>query len=109
VMVAFTVTVFGFGNVPGGRYSPFALIVPTVELPPDIPLTVQVNAAFMSPVTVAENCCGSPTRTLAVAGVIVTAGPDSPTHPVAAMQIAARNTMAAGGRCSIEFPIEMPP
>ena len=39
----------------GGTYKPLELIVPTVELPPEMPSTVQVAAP--PPGTVAVNCC----------------------------------------------------
>jgi hypothetical protein len=48
-------------------------MVPTVVLPPVTPLTAQVTASLLVPVTVATKICRpAPARTLAVAGVTVT-------------------------------------
>jgi len=61
-------------------------------------------------VTVAENCCESPTRTVAVAGVIVTVGVTiAPTQPRATTHRTAKNVVATLGRRGMEFPIEKPP
>jgi len=58
--IALTVTVPPVGTAAGAVYRPDALIVPTVELPV-VPLTCQVTAVFVVFVTVAVNCCVSPT------------------------------------------------
>src|SRR5713226_8179809 len=47
-------------------------MVPTVALPPETPLTDQVTFGLLRPLTVAVNCCESPSRTGAPAGVTVT-------------------------------------
>ena len=50
------VAVAGLGTVLGAVYRPEVEIVPTVALPPVVPLTLQVTAVFDVPVTVAVNC-----------------------------------------------------
>jgi hypothetical protein len=55
-LVAATVTLEGDGTTAGAEYSPAVEIVPTVELPPVTPLTLQITALFEDPVTVAANC-----------------------------------------------------
>jgi hypothetical protein len=57
---AVTVTVAGEGTMAGAVYRPELEIVPTVELPPFTPLTCQVTAVFVVPVTVAVNVCVPP-------------------------------------------------
>jgi hypothetical protein len=47
-------------------------MVPTVELPPATPFTLQLTAVFEVPVTVAVNCCCPPMVTWAVVGESVT-------------------------------------
>jgi len=47
-------------------------MVPTVELPPVMPLTSQVTFWLESPVTVAWNCCVWPRKSVALVGWIVT-------------------------------------
>lgn len=54
---------------------PAVEIVPTLELPPAIPLTVQVTAVFDVPVTLAVNCCVCPRNTEAVEGVTLAVTP----------------------------------
>jgi hypothetical protein len=56
-LVAVTVTVSGLGGYSGAVYSPAFEIVPTVELPPATPLTVQVTSVLVAPRMVAVNCC----------------------------------------------------
>ena len=51
-LIAVMVTVAGEGILLGARYNP-PLIVPTMELPPETPFTVQVTAVFEEFVTVA--------------------------------------------------------
>jgi hypothetical protein len=51
---------------------PLASTIPTAALPPVIPFTDQITAEFTASVTVAVNACGSPSKTDAVAGAIVT-------------------------------------
>jgi len=69
------VTFGGEGRICGAVYVagpvPGLVIVPSVELPPGTPLTVQRTARFGLPelVIVAVNCCVAPSSTLAEAGV----------------------------------------
>jgi hypothetical protein len=49
------------------------VIVPTVLLPPRTPLTSQLTAVFVVPVTLALNCCVAPTCKLDVVGETDTA------------------------------------
>jgi hypothetical protein len=76
-LVAVTVTVDGVGTVVGAVYSAVEelldAIVPSVELPPTTPFTLQVTSALSPPlpVTVTENSCAPPVATLALAGAIV--------------------------------------
>jgi len=58
--IAFTVTA-PLGTAAGAVYKPTVLIVPTVPFPPVVPLTCHVTAVFVVFVTVAVNCCVSPT------------------------------------------------
>ena len=44
-------------------------MVPTVDVPPTVPLTSQITAVLLVPDTVAENCCVLPSGTLALVGV----------------------------------------
>jgi hypothetical protein len=48
------------------------VIVPTVEFPPEIPLTLQVTATFVVLLTVALKSCAVPTGTEAVVGSTLT-------------------------------------
>ena len=57
VDVAVTVTVAGLGTARGAEYTPAAVTVPTVELPPTTPLTFQVTPVFGVFVTVAVKVC----------------------------------------------------
>jgi hypothetical protein len=66
------VTVAGAGTAIGAVYTPEAEIIPTVALPPAIPLTLQFTAMLEEPVTAAANVCVIPICTLAIAGVTVT-------------------------------------
>jgi hypothetical protein len=66
---AVIVTVAGVGTVMGAVYTPDAEIIPTVALPPAVPLTLQLTAVLEAPVTAAVNVCVIPTVTLMVAGV----------------------------------------
>ena len=60
------------GRVEGGVYSPSALIVPEVELPPVIPLTCQFTAEFEVRKTCAVNCCVRPMAIKPLRGNTVT-------------------------------------
>jgi hypothetical protein len=51
------------------------LIVPTLELPPVIPLTVQLTAVFAAPVTFAVICLTPLTGTVTLVGSTVTETP----------------------------------
>src|SRR5207245_600149 len=72
-LVAFTVTVAGLGTVAGAAYSPEVEMVPVVELPPVNPLTLQVTALLLLPVTTALNCWDAPVRSEALVGLTLTA------------------------------------
>jgi hypothetical protein len=65
---AVMVTVAGVGTVIGAVYTPDAEIIPTVALPPAVPLTLQFTAVLEAPVTVAVNVWVIPTVTFMVAG-----------------------------------------
>jgi hypothetical protein len=56
-------------------YNPALEIVPTVLLPPAVPLTLHVTAVLELPLTVAVNCCVCPTRTDMVVGETLTETP----------------------------------
>ena len=75
-LVAATVTAPPEGTVEGAEYKPLEDTVPTVELPPAIPFTLQVAAVFVVPLIVAVNCWLWETCTDAAVGdrVIETAG-----------------------------------
>lgn len=70
---AVIVTVAGAGTIAGAVYAPDAEIIPTDELPPATPLTLQFTAVLASPVTAAANICVIPAVTFAVPGVTDTA------------------------------------
>lgn len=72
VLVAVIVTP-EVGSTEGAVYKPPDEMVPAVELPPDTPLTLQVTAEDVAPVTVALNCCVPPRVICAEDGVIETA------------------------------------
>ncbi len=73
---AVIVTVAGLGGFVGALYRPAESIVPTVVgSPPVMPLTCQVTAVFVVPVTVAVNCTEPPTDTLTGLGVTLTVIP----------------------------------
>lgn len=52
-LVAFTVTVFGFGRFAGAVYFPFASIVPVALVPPFVPFTDHVTLVFDVPLRLA--------------------------------------------------------
>jgi hypothetical protein len=60
------------GMVAGAVYTPAEEMVPTVELPPTVPLTSQLIAVLLVPETVALNACDRLSWTLALAGEIPT-------------------------------------
>ena len=108
-LVAWMVTLAGFGKSAGAVYKPALVIVPTVELPPATPLTLQLTAVFDVPVTVAVNCCVLPSNTLELEDdtVIVTdcgasggggvIEDEPPPQAVMAMEIASRQTCMTRG------------
>lgn len=67
-LTAVIVTVPVGGIATGGLYIPVALMIPKVLSPPTVPLTSQFAAVFVTPVTVAVNCCGWNNCTVAVSG-----------------------------------------
>jgi hypothetical protein len=77
-LVAVTVTIGGDGTAAGAIYvaplAPLATMVPTVELPPAIPLTLQVTAVegLPVPVTFAMKTCAPAAGTFAEAGDTLT-------------------------------------
>jgi len=82
---AVTVTVEGPGTAAGPTYRPEEETMPIVELPPFTPLICQVTDVFDVPETVAVNCFGCPTGTVADDGDTETAigggGADDPPPP----------------------------
>ncbi len=70
--VASMLTEAGLGRAVGAVYTPVALILPTVASPPAVPFTDHVTDWSITFLMLALNCCVSPERTLAVAGVTVT-------------------------------------
>lgn len=74
MLVAETVAVLGEGAAVGAVYSPAALIVPTTDVPPGVPLTAHETAGLKAPVpvTVAVNCCVVPVCTEAEGGLTET-------------------------------------
>ena len=58
--VAVIVTVAGFGTTAGAVYTPPAVIVPIVALPPTIPFTFHTTDVSEVLTTVAVNCCDVP-------------------------------------------------
>ena len=52
-LVAFTLTVLGFGKLAGAVYFPFASIVPVALVPPFVPFTDHVTLVFEVPLTLA--------------------------------------------------------
>jgi hypothetical protein len=71
-LAARIVTDDGFGIVPGAVYSPVAEIVPIVELPPTVPLTLHVTDVFVEFATVAVNCCAAAGATVTLDGATLT-------------------------------------
>lgn len=89
----------GAGSAAGGMYRPAFVIIPTVALPPAIPLTDQVTAMLLVPLTVSENCwAGSPARTLSVAGVTETVTEPVELAPLPPDAQASRKNEAHHGR-----------
>lgn len=72
VLVAVIAKVCGNSKLAGAVYKPVASMVPTVALPPAMPLTAQVTVVVMVPVTVAVNCCIAPVAMLGVEGDTLT-------------------------------------
>src|SRR5258708_39802372 len=72
--IAVTVTAAGLGTAAGAVYKPAAEMVPTVALPPVIPLTCQVTAVLAVFRTVALNCCDVATVTLIGGEIEMTTG-----------------------------------
>src|SRR6185437_2888281 len=72
-LVAVTVSCAGEGTAAGAVKLPLESIVPSVELPPATPLTLQMTAVLLSPVTLAAKFWVAPRSTVAVAGLTVTA------------------------------------
>lgn len=75
MLVAFTVTEFGEGSVDGAVYFPVASTVPRVAEPPVVPLTAQVTAVLVLPVTAEAKVREASARMFAVFGVTETETP----------------------------------
>jgi hypothetical protein len=78
-VVASMVTAAGFGTVLGALYVavppvPLVDIAPTVELPPETPLTDHVNVGLVMPDALAVNCNVPPASTVFVEDETMTAG-----------------------------------
>src|SRR5579871_2099116 len=74
--IATTLTLGGLGSLAGAVYTPAAVIVPTVALPPVVLLTCQVTAVSVVFVTVAVNVWAALGASVTEAGemLIATAG-----------------------------------
>ena len=70
-LVAVTCTGAGDGRSIGAEYTPSAVIVPSVVLPPATPFTLQLTAASVVFVTDAVKVAWFPSRTVPFAGVTV--------------------------------------
>jgi hypothetical protein len=66
-LCAVTLTPLG-GTAAGAAYKPELEIVPAEEFPPAMPFTSQLTAVFVTPDTVALNCCDWPTCRLELVG-----------------------------------------
>ena len=71
-LVAVICAAVDVGRSAGAVYTPVALIVPLVAVPPAMPLTLQVTLVLLELVTVATNACEAPSTTDALPGVMVT-------------------------------------
>jgi len=71
-LVAVICTVTDAGRSAGAVYTPVALIVPALALPPATPFRLQVTLVSVALVTVALKVCVLPSTTGALLGVIVT-------------------------------------
>ena len=71
---AVTVTLFGEGIEAGAVYLPVTSMVPTVELPPCTPLTLQVTVTAIPLLDAALNCWLAPRATVAELGETVRLG-----------------------------------
>src|SRR5258708_39159019 len=72
--IAVTVTAAGLGTAAGAVYKPAAEMVPTVALPPVIPLTCQVTVVLLVFRIVAVKCWGGATVTVVGGGRESTTG-----------------------------------
>lgn len=71
-LVAVICSVAGDGKSVGAVYTPAGVIVPSVALPPLMPLTLQLTAVSVVFVTVAVKVAWLPRRTASVGGFTVT-------------------------------------
>jgi len=71
-LCAVTTAVGGTGKFAGAEYTPAALIVPLLALPPLTPFTLQETLVSRALLTVATNVCVFPNSTEALPGVIAT-------------------------------------
>jgi len=71
-LCAVTTAVVSAGKFAGAVYTPAALIVPLLALPPLTPFTLQETLVSLALLTVATNVCVFPNSTEALPGVIAT-------------------------------------
>ncbi len=71
-LCAVTTAVGGTGKFAGAEYTPAALIVPLLALPPLTPFTLQETLVSRALLTVATNVCVFPNSTEALPGVTAT-------------------------------------
>ena len=62
------------GTVAGAVYRPLVEIVPIVEFPPGVPLTIHVTGALATPLTVAAYCMVPEMPTVALFGLMAMVG-----------------------------------
>lgn len=82
VATAATVTVPEAGMLSGAVYMPPAEMMPTLVLPPVVPLTCQVTWVLLVLATVAEKSCVDASGTLTVVGLMATEMSDDELPPL---------------------------
>jgi hypothetical protein len=106
-----TVIEFGVGGNSGAVYSPVALIIPVVAVPPAAPFTVHASAGEEPSEACAANCCVSSPCTVALCGVIVSCvccggGFPPPPNPPQPAETSAKNPSTAR---RMRFTASLPP